>query len=278
MIKSILLAIDGSVYTDAVLKYGIHLANSFKAKLKVITVIDVRIFEWSVYLGVDGFAPVVPSSSYLEESRRLLDEKAEKVLNKCVEILKKEGIPFTAEKLEGSPVELICEQSRLADLVVLGARGEFAKWGTKLMGATIDAISRECIKPLFISPESYRPIRRILVPYDGSANSNRALPMAGYFAHSLGLPVTVFTVDNDLFHAKEIAEEGKKYLETYDIEVHTDVAKGNAEEQIVSFCAKAQFDLIIMGAYGQSRIRELILGSTTVQVMRKTDVPLVLVK
>ncbi len=279
MIKSILVAVDGSEYTDPVMKYAIAMAQKFEARLRIITVIDVRIFEWSVYLGVDGFAPVLPSSVYLEESRQLLQEKADQVLKKCEEMVKEAGVPYTAEKVEGSPVEILSSRATIADMVVLGAHGEFAKWGrSKLMGATVEAISRECIKPLFISPKDYREFKKILVPYDGSLNSNRALPYAGYFASQFGAKITVFTVDNNLELAKSVVEEGKNYLSAYEVELTTEIRRGNADEEIVNFSEEGGFDLIVMGAYGHSRIREAILGSTTEHVMRNAKIPLLLVK
>jgi len=67
MIKSILLAVDGSAFTEPVLQYGITLAQKFQALLRVLTVIDIRIFEWAVAIGVEGFAPIIPSSGYQEE-------------------------------------------------------------------------------------------------------------------------------------------------------------------------------------------------------------------
>ena len=60
MVKSILLAVDGSAYTEFVLKYGVALAKAFDAHLRVLTVVDVRFFEWAVAIGVEGFAPVLP--------------------------------------------------------------------------------------------------------------------------------------------------------------------------------------------------------------------------
>jgi nucleotide-binding universal stress UspA family protein len=278
MIKSILVGVDGSTYTDAVLKYSIKMARAFDARLRLITVIDVRIFEWSVYMGVDGFAPVFPSSVYLDESRNLLNQKADSVLAKCEEILKKEGVEFTAEKIEGSPVDVICEKANVTDLIVLGAHGEFARWGTKMMGATTEAISRQCEKPLFIAQKDVRDIRKILVPYDGSRNSNRALPLAGFWASKFGASLIVFTVDSNTERAESIVQEGKEYLSAYDVPVEAKTGKGDPDQEIVTFGEQNGCDLIIMGAYGHSRIKEAILGSTTEQVMRNAKISVVLVK
>ncbi|GBD94197.1 universal stress protein/MT2061 [bacterium BMS3Abin05] len=277
MIKSLLVGVDGSEYTNSVLKYSIKMAHAFDAKLRVITVIDVRIFEWSVYMGVDGFAPVFPSSIYLDESRNLLNQKAKSVLDKCKKILDQEKISYTVEKVDGSPVDIICEKANVTDMIVMGAHGEFARWGTKMMGATTESISRQCEKPLFVAQKKVTDITKILVPYDGSRNSNKALPMAGFFSSKFNAPVTIFTVDNKNEMAESIANEGKEYLSAYNIPVDIQIHKGNPDEEIVRF-SKNGFDLIIMGAYGHSRIKEAILGSTTEHVMRNAKIPVLLMK
>ncbi|WP_457566777.1 universal stress protein, partial [Caldithrix abyssi] len=83
MIKSILLPIDGSPYTEAVLDYGDFLAEKFGAILRILTVIDIRLFDWSVATSADSFVPIMPSTEFQEESQRIQNEKAEKVIQKA---------------------------------------------------------------------------------------------------------------------------------------------------------------------------------------------------
>jgi len=54
--------------------------------------------------------------------------------------------------------------------------------------------------------------------------------------------------------------------------------KGNAEDEILKFTDENKMDLIVMGAYGHTRIREFILGSTTSHVIRKSRVPVLLTR
>lgn len=54
--------------------------------------------------------------------------------------------------------------------------------------------------------------------------------------------------------------------------------QGSPENKICEFAQDHAYDLIVMGAYGHSRIREAILGSTTQTVMRKAQMPVLLAK
>ncbi len=279
MIKSILLTVDGSAYTEFVLKYGIDFSRCFQAHLRVLTVVDIRFFEWAVAIGVEGFAPIIPSTTYQEESQRLLNEKADRLLERAGEVLRKAGQKFDLIKESGSPVEVICEKSRLSDMIVMGARGEFERWSDKMLGATLEAVTRLSIKPVFIVRRDYRPIKKILLAYDGSMNSNRALPWAGYFAEHFQAPLTIVNVNDSPEEAQSILKEAGDYLQAYPIStIETIHKEGDQPERIVETCKEVAADMIIMGSYGHSRIRETILGSTTVQVMRKSSVPILMVK
>ena len=278
MIKSVLLAVDGSAYTESVLRHGVDFGRSFGALLRVLSVVDVRIFEWVATFGVDGFVPVMPSPLYREETEKVLQEKAEKTLESAAALLEKEGVRFTTEKLADSPVDAILERQKVADLVIMGQRGEYAKWESRLLGATVEAVSRQIEKPLMVVHQSYRPVRKILLSYDGSRPASRAMQFAGVMAEGMKAVIEVLTVHRDEEWAKRTLTEAEDYLKAFQCEVSTRWISGDPDEVIPTRAADGGFDLVVIGGYGHSRLREAILGSTTVHVMRNSPVPVCLVK
>ncbi len=137
MIKSILLAVDGSMYTDAVLKHGIDLAKKLNAFLRVYSVVDVRIYEWVLNTGGEGYMPVIPSNVFHDESYKFHNERADALLKAIENRLQESGVKYETGKEEGSPVDVICELARQVDLLIMGARGDYARWGDRLLGATL---------------------------------------------------------------------------------------------------------------------------------------------
>jgi nucleotide-binding universal stress UspA family protein len=246
--------------------------------LRVLTVIDVRIFEWAVAAGADGFVPIIPSALYQEESRRMLEQRADAVLEKCREILQSEKCKFELLKISGPPADVICEQALTVDLVVMGARGEFARWESKMIGATIEAVTRLCNKSLLIVDKEFVAPAKMLMAYDGSLNANRALAIAGFMAKKLQIPIALLTVTDQPEHGRNILSEAERYLQPYDVELSSEIASGAPDEVIVGYAEQNECDLIAMGAYGHSRIREAILGSHTEQIIRKSKVPVLLAK
>lgn len=279
MIKSILLAIDGSVFSESVLQYGLQSAKEFQATLRVLTVIDIRIFEWAVAIGVEGFAPVIPSTAYQEESKQLLDQKADEVLKKTEKILSDQGVQFSLEKESGNPVDVICEKARFVDMVIMGARGEFARWNAKMLGATLEATTRLSIKPVMVVPKDFRPISKIMVAYDGSKNASKALTLAGHFAASLQAPLDILNINSSSDAGNAILSDALEYLSAFDLpSTEKHVVEGEPASKIVETAHDFHDDLIVIGSYGHSRIREAILGSTTVQVMRNSDIPILMAR
>ena len=279
MIKSIFLAVDGSIFTDTVVEYGIELAKKLGAFLRVYSVIDIRIYEWVLNTGGEGYMPVVPSNVFHDESYKFHNERAEVLINTLRKKLDESGIKFEADKLEGDPVEVICDISRQVDLVIMGARGDYARWGDRLLGATLESVSRQIHSPLLIAGQMYKEFKSIICAYDRSAASNMGLRLSAYLSDQLKMPLEVLTVNDDELEREELLAEARTYLEPYNLESQFRHEAGDPVKTIIQVTGDVpEPALMVMGSFGHSRIREAILGSTTVQVMRKANKPILLAK
>ena len=90
------------------------------------------------------------------------------------------------------------------------------------------------------------------------------------------LPLTVITVSDGKKPGEDILSQATEILKGYDITHDNMLESGDAVDAILGFCRKGSYDLLVIGAYGHSKIRELILGNTTVQLMRKVTCPVLL--
>lgn len=278
MFKNIMIAVDGSAYSESVIGHAAALARLYHGRIFVFTVVDVRIFEWASAVGADGFVTIVPSGTFQEESIKLLEEKAEKILRKCGQLLEKEQVPFKLEKAVGSPAELVLAKSQIADLVIMGKRGEFERWDNHDLGVTVQTVCRNIVKPLMVVKKEASSIQRILLGYDGSEHANRALQHSAHLADKCQAQLTVVCVSDDLEAGTQYCEEAREYLESYSGQVHTKVIAGEPSKQLVAYAQSQNMDLIVIGAFGRSRIRQAILGSTTEHILRFSTCPVLLVK
>jgi len=279
MIKSILLPVDGSAYTESVLEYGKYLAVEFQAALRILTVVDIRLYEWNMAAGTDSFVPVVPSSEFQEESQRMQEEKAERILEKADEMLKDTSIAYTLHKVSGIPVDEICQAGRTSDLVILGVRGEYERWRNKLLGATVESVTRQINTSCLLVDKTFNPVEHIHCGYDASKYAVRALQMSAFIASHMKKELHIITVADSQEEGKQILDEAAHYLQPYQIPFKLHLETGDAAEVLVEFHRElADSALTIIGSYGHSRLREAILGSTTVEVMRRAHKPVLLAK
>jgi len=136
---------------------------------------------------------------------------------------------------------------------------------------------------------------KILVPLDGSEHSLKALKMAVQIAqkfngkislihvYSIGGLATYPTPVHEFIEAIRnvgagILGDGEKKVKAEGVQVETLLLEGHAVEQIVKTCREGKFDLVVMGARGLSRIKEMLLGSVSDGVTRHTHCPVLVVK
>jgi nucleotide-binding universal stress UspA family protein len=135
--------------------------------------------------------------------------------------------------------------------------------------------------------------RRILVGYDGSPQSEKAVDVAISLAQCIDASILVFAVARPpepstsveleavLEDAKEHYEEGfKKVTERakqHEIEVETVMAIGHPAEQIIHRAETDHVDLIILGRRGKSLFAKLLLGSISERVLRYAHCPVMVV-
>lgn len=279
MIKSILLPIDGSTYSESVLRYGKYLAEKFEAVLRVLTVVDIRLFDWSMATGADSFVPLMPSADFQAESQKMQDEKADKVIEKAASILRQTALKFELSKTSGIPVDEICHYAMENDMVVLGIRGEYERWSNKFLGATVESVTRQVSKPTMLVDKAFTPVERIHCGYDGSSSANKALQLAAYLAKIMQITMQVIAVFDSQEERTQVLDEAERYLVPYEVEFNLRHETGDATEVIVNAQNNSPVPaLVVIGSYGHSRLREAIIGSTTVGVMRKAKKPILLAK
>ena len=131
-----------------------------------------------------------------------------------------------------------------------------------------------------VTPEAFRPISRILAAYDGSAHASKALHEATELAQALKAELVLLTVseNDDQKRATEISKDAVELVRPHGIQALDLVVKGKPATAILENARDERCDLIVVGAYGHSRIREMIVGSTTAQIITKSKIPVMLVR
>jgi nucleotide-binding universal stress UspA family protein len=278
MIKSILVALDTSEYAEGAVKSAARLATAYGAALTTVHVMDVRIIEGPMFGSFDGYTVGNMASGQMDELRLILEEKAASIQKRAEEWLVDTGVRHTAQTLLAVPSLSIVEMMAEVDVAVLGARGEGARWGGSMLGSTVEKVAREGTKPLLVTRQQPCKFKKCLVAYDGSQHSQHSLLLADDICRHCSAEITVLTVNNSAGEGETRLDEAKKLLASSPLAVKWLNLSGDAGPAVINTAKDEDADFVMMGAFGHSRIREAIIGSTTVEVMRGAQAAVLLVR
>lgn len=276
MFKSILVPTDGSDFSYIALQYALDLASKYDGYIKMLHVIDIRAIKGPFIRDISASMGLVPVVDYQPKIQEILEERGKLALDECQKRCEAAGVRFYREMVTGIISQEIKHFGHTVDVIVMGQRGEHAEFGSSILGSTLEATVRESNKPILVTPDKYRGIRRILMAYDGSDVANDALRVCRNICTELKLTASVLTVCDDPHEGESILNEARDYLMPNNLDIDFLLKKGDPPSIILNSMSETKSDLLIMGAYGRNRFIELVLGSTTSYILRKADFPILL--
>jgi nucleotide-binding universal stress UspA family protein len=276
MIKSILVGVDGSEHARTALRYALWLAGRLGATVTGLHVVDIVSIEGSFFHDISGSLGFEPYLDFTSKMREALHERGKAILDEFAASCRDAGIRHDTALQIGIVPSEISERAREADLVVIGHRGINQRFSTGLLGGVTESVTRQCPKPVLVTPLEFSEIRSPLLAYDGSERASSAMHVAAEVCAQLALPLAVLTVCRDAEQGEKTIDQARRYLSSYAIETATFVVTGHAYERIPAEVRARGHDLLFMGAHGHGRIIEMVLGSTTEYVLRNAPCPVFL--
>ncbi|HYD49431.1 MAG TPA: universal stress protein [Terriglobales bacterium] len=275
MIKTILLGIDGSQHALNAEEYALWLGQRMDATVVGLHVVDIVSIEGSFFHDISGSLGFEPYFDLSSKMREALTDRGQTLLTAYQDRAAAKHARIDSVLAIGVVANELADRAKTADLVVIGNRGSNEKYSTGLLGSTAESIARKSPKPVLVVPAQFRTPTKALLAYDGSQRAAAAMQTAAECCSALQLPLTVLIVCREREAGEKLAAEACKYLASHRLESECVVETGHAPEQIVSFLGRG-FDLLFIGAYGHSRIIEMVLGSTTEYVLRNAPCPVFL--
>ncbi len=285
--KKILLCSDGSAFAANTYRYGAWFATRLKAEeVDVLCVTDTRgqqavsTTNLSGSIGIDAKENLLDRLVELEhEKAKINHQRTKLVLKEAAQTLKAEGVERINLLHEtGFLVDCLAKFEDSCDLIVIGKRGETAEFASGHLGANLERIVRSSNKPCLVTSRQFKPIEKVLVAYDGSPTSQKILQFMADSSVFAGLELHIVTVAKTAPEQKAIArlESAKQWLQQAGFEPICSVIEGHSEKAISNYVTEQDISLLVMGAYGHSRIRNLVIGSTTAQMLRSSHIPVLL--
>lgn len=266
--KSILLHIDHDRAMSARLQVALDIARATNGHITCLQAVSYEVFAPGDFYG-SAIAAAMP----------VIKENADKLRATIEKELEHEGVPWDWSFVYGLAQHRLLEASPLADIVIVGP----ADLGERGPSALVGELVLKAPVPVLVVPEdakSFDISAPMMVAWNGSSEACVALRSAVPLL-TCSCKVTLVSVaeasDKARFDFPPI--EGAKYLSRHGIECEiVEIPRGEAKiaDTLFSAAQMRECGLMVMGAYGQSRLAEWLLGGVTRQMLSKPEMPILL--
>ncbi len=172
----------------------------------------------------------------------------------------------------GEITRRICERAAITDLIVLEIAHPPAGGLSTLKSAYRSIITNSSV-PVLAVPETATHFQRALLAYDGSLRAKEALFVATYLAEIWKTQLTVFSALEGGKPNNELHDYVRRYLELHEVNADYVIEQADAKQVLKRKVEEYHADLVLMGGYGNSAIRDLVVGSLVDFVLRECKVP-----
>jgi nucleotide-binding universal stress UspA family protein len=272
MLRSILVALDGSPWSAAATTLGLRWAGRYGARLLGLGVVDLA--------SLDRGEPV-PMGAYAYKQHRdeaLRADAHRRVMGFLEDFrARSEAAGLDAAVLEGlgDPAERILREVQRCDLGILGRQTHFHFETQDEPDATLAKVLRTSSRPVVVVPRTLPEGGGVVVAYGGGRESARTLQVF----ESLGLAdnqeITVITVHPDPAQAETLASLAGDFLSAHGRVHHLRpiVSATAPAEVLLDEIRRRRPGLLVMGAHGHHPVRDLFATSVTRAVLADCPVP-----
>jgi nucleotide-binding universal stress UspA family protein len=276
-IKRLLLPSDGSDYSRTAGDYAIYIAKLIKARITALHVMDIKIIQGPLFSDIAFYSGLPVYYEFLPKIEDALGKRADTILEEIRKKAEQAGVGIELNKMAGVIEDTIIQQSENADLVVLAKRGEHFHFNAGgLLGSTAESVVRRSRKPVLITPVDFKEIESIGLAFDGSIPATNALKLAAWLSETAHWPITTLIICEDSATGAELTKKIETYLEDKEVDNEVLLMRGREDREILRFIKEGAVEMMIMGAYGKGRLKEFFLGSTTSNVIRNSNIPVLL--
>ncbi|POF28285.1 universal stress protein [Roseibium marinum] len=280
---TLIALVDGSKYSQSVCHYAAWIAKRIEATVKIYHVlgrrqgVDRQDLSGAIELGARSH--ILEELSELDTRRaKLAHAQGRAILEDAQAIVEAAGVSVETRLRQGDLVETVLAKEDTGDMIVIGKRGEAADFAKLHLGSNLERVVRSSSKPVFVANREFKPVSKVLIAFDGGHSSLKAVDYLARNRLLADLPVALAFAGVETPDIRKALENAKSTLSAGGFKAEILIENGKPENTLGKLVEEKGFDLVVMGAYGHSRIRSLIIGSTTSEMIRTCKVPILLMR
>ncbi len=276
--NKVLVCIDGSDFSKAVCDYGVFIAKNLNLPLVLLNVVEhskiSNLVDFSGNIGF-GAKDVLLEMLVDEDAKRSQEEilKGKVILKQMQEYVKsKDFSNFTTLQRHGTLYETLDELGSDLKIAIIGLNGE----NSKDIGSNVEELIRTLNIPILLVNSEFKPIKSILMAYDGSLYAKKSIDIAVKNPIFPNTKRYIVNVNSDKNDSNRVLNEASLIFKNANIDSEILSLSGDKLEAILNYQQSINADIIAMGAYSHNRFRSAIFGSFTTKMLLNSKVPLLL--
>ena len=274
MLKNILVGLDGSADGWAGADLAFRWAARSGAAVIGLGVVDEPGIRSPEMAPIGGESFKEPrDAAIMARARRKVEEFLDEFRRRAVAA----GVPVRAMEVLGDPHARLVAEAQRFDLIVLGRETHFHFATRAGADSTLQRVLRDAPRPVVAVPAGPLAGAAVVIAYDGSLQSARAVH--AFRASGLAGPGPVHLVAvGDATVVDDSLGRAAEYLASHGIAAtpHAVRPAGSVGHTLLETARGLDAGLLVMGAYGKSAVREFFLGSVTRTALKESTVPLFL--
>lgn len=282
MTEHVLACIDGSGHAAAVCDWAGWASRRLNAPLTFLHVLDRETppvpGNLSGSIGLGSQEQLLAELAELDEQRGKLAREQGRIMLEAASRRASDGgvsEPATLQR-HGALVDTLAELEPDTQLLVIGRQGEASAYAH--LGSHVEQVIRALHRPILVTLGEFGAPQKIMLAFDGSATTRKGVEMLAQSPLFSALELHLVLAGADTDDNRAQLEWARHRLEQAGITAVTAIVPGEVDQALSRYQQDNGMDLMVMGAYGHSRVRQWLVGSTTTAMIRATRVPLLVLR
>jgi len=274
--KRIIIAFDGSYYSESALEYAVHIAKSYNSQLVGLFIEDMSVIEETFFLPRPPFSGAVPDFQIIEELKEENQDILQNNINRFLSHCEKENeLDFVLFEDSGVAVEELLTESKFADLILIGYVSYFSNVSYIGEHNLVTDLLKDAHCPVLATPEHYQDVENIIFTYDGKASSIFAIKQFCYLFPELlnNSQVHLLSVIKEAGKLVKDEQKMQEYLTLNYPDLNAVDLSGEPIEEILHFAETVPGPLVVTGSFERRPFFDFLHKSVGEGIVKSKAVP-----
>ncbi|MCM0611386.1 universal stress protein [Marinobacter sediminum] len=280
----VVACIDGSRAAPAVCDYAAWASKHMGAPMTLLHVLDEERYpaepDLAGSIGLGSREHLLDELAELDRKRsKLALEHGHHMLDEAERRVKEAGVNDVAKRQRHDDLtESLLSLENQTRLFVIGLHGESSSDRDIHIGSQLETLIRSVHRPILLVPDEFKAPQSAMLAFDGSATAFKGIELLAGSPVLKGMPLHLVMIGADTNDRWEQLKKAEKMLAGLESEITLAIRAGDVEPALHAYQEEHDIDLLVMGAYGHSRIRQFLVGSTTTTMLKTAEKPLVILR